>query len=308
MIYVSIYTLISACLRLSSVMNHCDVRGSEIYCGSESHIFQHEQGGAAQVAGASLYVLPNNSDGTFDLRKLESVIRSDRLHEPISKMVAVENTINGIVVPQLWIEELATVAKKHNLRMHLDGARLWNASIASKISAKDLAAPFDSVTFCLSKGLGAPLGSLLCGDKSFIANARRRRKVLGGGMRQIGIIAAAGLVALEETVPRLEEDHRRTLTIAQAINRINSKVFTVDMRSVQTNMIFIDVNSKHTTAMDFMNRLQQVERSDDDDKIIVRCLALNEKVVRIVLHYDIDDALMNAAIRKLKYVIKELTF
>lgn len=295
-------------MSLSLVMNHCDVRGSEVYCGDKSHAFQHEQGGAAQLAGASLYVLPNNNDGTFDLKTLESVIRTDRLHEPISKLVMVENTINGIIVPQLWIKELAAMARKHNLRMHLDGARLWNASVASKVSAKDLAAPFDSVTFCLSKGLGAPVGSVLCGSKSFIANAKRRRKVLGGGMRQVGVIAAAGLVALEETVPRLGEDHRRALAIAQAINRMNSKVFTVDLKSVQTNMVFVDVNSEHISAVDFMKRLHQVEQSDEDDRIIIRCLALTDKLLRIVLHYDIDDAMINAAIRKLKYVIEKLTF
>ncbi|XP_025159450.1 probable low-specificity L-threonine aldolase 2 isoform X2 [Harpegnathos saltator] len=294
-------------LFVSSVMNHCDVRGSEIYCGDKSHVFQHEQGGAAQIAGASLYVLPNHDDGTFDLKKLKSVIRSDKLHEPISKLVVVENTINGIIVPQLWIEELAVMARKHNLRMHLDGARLWNASIASKISAKDLAAPFDSVTFCLSKGLGAPIGSVLCGSKSFIADAKRKRKVLGGGMRQIGIIAAAGLVALEETVPQLEEDHRRALTIALAINKMNSKIFTVDTKAVKTNIIFINMNSEHISAVQFMKRLQQVEQADKDDRIIILCLALTETLVRIVLHYDIDDSLMNAAICKLKYVIEELT-
>lgn len=290
---------------LFSVMNHCDIRGSEIYCGDKSHVFLHEQSGAAQLAGASLHILPNNDDGTFDLKKLESAIRSDKLHEPISKLVTVENTINGIIVPQSWIEELAVVARKHNLRMHLDGARLWNASVASKISAKDLVAPFDSVTFCLSKGLGAPVGSVLCGSKSFIADAKRRRKVLGGGMRQVGVIAAAGLVALEETVPRLEEDHRRARTIAQAINQMNSKIFTTDMRSVQTNMIF--VNSECVSAIDFMKRLHQVNGSDEDDRIIIRCIAMTDKLLRIVLHYDIDDAMMNAAIRKLKYVIKELT-
>ncbi|XP_014469091.1 PREDICTED: probable low-specificity L-threonine aldolase 2 [Dinoponera quadriceps] len=292
---------------LIAIMNHCDVRGSEVYCGDKSHVFQHEQGGAAQLAGVSLYVLPNNNDGTFDLKKLEGAIRSDRLHEPISKLVIVENTINGIIVPQLWVEELTAVARRHDLRMHLDGARLWNASVASKISAKDLAAPFDSVTFCLSKGLGAPVGSVLCGSKSFIANARRRRKVLGGGMRQVGVIAAAGLVALEDSIPLLEEDHQRALTIAQAINEMNSKVFTVDMRSVQTNMIFVDVNSERISAVDFMKRLHQVERPDEDDRIIIRCLALTNKLIRIVLHYDINDPMMYSAIRKLKYVIKEMT-
>ncbi|KAL6267359.1 hypothetical protein P5V15_000434 [Pogonomyrmex californicus] len=292
---------------LIAVMNHCDVRGSEIYCGNESHVFLHEQGGAAQLAGVSLCTLPNNEDGTFDLKSLVNVIRLDRLHEPISKLVIVENTINGKVVPQSWIETLAKEAKKHDLKMHLDGARLWNASVASKISVKDLVAPFDSVTFCLSKSLGAPIGSVLCGSKSFIDNARRRRKVLGGGMRQVGVIAAAGLVALEETVPRLVEDHRRAFTIAQAINQLNSKIFSVNMKLVHTNMVFVDVNLESgISATTFMKRLHQVNDPYEDDKIIIRCLALTERLLRMALYYDIDDTMMTAAIRKLRYVIKQL--
>lgn len=288
-------------------MNHCDVRGSEAYCGDESHVFQHEQGGAAQIAGVMLHTIPNNDDGTFDLNLLSKNIRTDNIHEPIPKLILVENTINGKIVPQSWIEELKLIAKKHNnLKLHLDGARLWNASVASKISAKDLAAPFDSVTFCISKGLGAPIGSVLCGNKNFIHNARRRRKVLGGGMRQVGIIAAAGLVALKESVPQLIEDHRRTMTIAKAINLLNSKVFTVDMKTVQTNMIFVNINSDRISAVDFITRLHQVEDDIEDDKIIIRGLALRDTVVRFVLHYDIDDSMMNYAIRKLLYVIKKL--
>ncbi|XP_012221699.1 uncharacterized protein [Linepithema humile] len=292
---------------LIAVMNHCNIRGSEAYCGEESHVFLHEQGGAAQVAGVTLCMLPNNEDGTFDLKKLESAIRTDRIHEPISKLVLVENTISGRIVPQSWIEELTAVAKKHDLKMHLDGARLWNASVASKISAKDLVASFDSVTFCLSKGLGAPVGSVLCGSKSFIADARRRRKVLGGAMRQVGVIAAAGLVALEETVPQLLEDHRRALAIARAINQLNSKIFQVNMKTVQTNMIFVNLNTESgISAVTLMKRLHQVDDFDENDRTIVRCIALTEKLLRIVLHYDIDDSMVNAAICKLKYVIKQL--
>ncbi|KAL6440236.1 hypothetical protein ACFW04_003074 [Cataglyphis niger] len=293
---------------LIAVINHCNVRGSEAYCGNESHVFLHEQGAAAQIAGVCLHTLPNNDDGTFDLKKLDSAIRTDRIHEPISKLILVENTINGKIIPQSWIEELMVVARKHNLKMHLDGARLWNASVASGISVQELAAPFDSVTFCLSKGLGAPVGSVLCGSKSFIADARRRRKVLGGAMRQVGVIAAAGLIALEETVPRLAEDHRRALAIAQAINQLNSKIFNINMKIVHTNMIFINVNADNgVSAVTFMKRLHQVDNSNSkDDKIIIRCLALTEILVRMVLHYDIDDSMVDAAIRKLRYVIKEL--
>lgn len=270
-------------------------------------MFLHEQGAAAQVAGVSLCTLPNNDDGTFDLKKLDSMIRTDRIHEPISRLVLVENTINGKIIPQLWVDELMAVVKKHNLRTHLDGARLWNASIASGISVKELAAPFDSVTFCLSKGLGAPVGSVLCGSESFIADARRRRKALGGAMRQVGVIAAAGLVALEETVPRLADDHRRALAIAQAIDQLNSKIFSVNMKTMHTNMIFINVNFESgVSAVTFMEKLHQVNDPDKDDKIIIRCLALTETLVRMVLYYDIDDSMMDAAIRKLRYVIKQL--
>lgn len=292
---------------LIAVINHCDVRGSEVYCGNESHVFLHEQGGSAQIAGATLCLLPNNADGTFDLKSLVSAIRTDRIHEPISKLIIVENTINGKVVPQSWIKELMMVAKKHNLKMHLDGARLWNASVASKISAKELVAPFDSVTFCLSKGLGAPVGSVLCGSKSFIADARRRRKVLGGAMRQVGVIAAAGLVALEQTVPRLVHDHKKALIIAEAINQLNSKIFSVDLKTVHTNMIFVNVNiNSGASAQILMKRLHQVNDSNEDDKIIIRCLALTERMLRMVLYYDIDDSMVIAAIRKLRYVIKQL--
>ncbi|XP_029170545.1 uncharacterized protein LOC114940189 [Nylanderia fulva] len=292
---------------LIAVINHCNVRGSEAYCGNESHVFLHEQGAAAQIAGVSLSTLQNNDDGTFDVKKLESMIRTDRIHEPISKLVLVENTINGKIIPQSWVEELMVVVKKHDLRTHLDGARLWNASVASGISAKELAAPFDSVTFCLSKGLGAPVGSVLCGSRSFIADARRRRKVLGGAMRQVGVIAAAGLVALEETVPRLVEDHRRALAVAQAINQLNSKIFSVNMKTMHTNMIFINVNfERGVSAVTFMERLHQVKDFDEDDRIIVRCMALTKTLVRVVLHYDIDDSMMDAAIRKIRYVIKQL--
>lgn len=288
-------------------MNHCDVRGSEIYCGDQSHVFLHEQGGAAQIAGASICILSNNDDGTFDLKSLESAIRVGNMHEPISKLVLVENTLNGKIVPQSWIDELRVMARKHNLKMHLDGARLWNASVASKISVKDLVDPFDSISFCLSKGLGAPVGSVLCGSKSFIANARRRRKVLGGAMRQVGVIAAAGLIALEQTVPQLEEDHRRTLIIAKAINQLNSKIFNVNLKIIHTNIIFVNVNTDSgISAETLMKRLQEVKDSNEDDKIIIRCLAITKKILRMVLYYDIDDSMMTAAIRKLQYVIKQL--
>ncbi|KAG7210270.1 hypothetical protein KM043_011817 [Ampulex compressa] len=289
---------------LTAIMIHCDVRGSEAYCGDGSHVVLHEQGGAAQIAGVTVCPLPNRSDGTFDLAKLEEKFRTETIHEPISKLVIVENTINGKVVPLSWIDELVLLAKKNHLRLHMDGARLWNASVASKTPAKEIASRFDSVTFCLSKGLGAPVGSLLCGERTFVTKARRIRKVLGGAMRQVGVLAAAGLVALEEVLPRLEEDHVHARKIARAINDLDSDICSVDLETVQSNMVFVDVNPRFASSRVFMDRLKTVLDDDEDDKIIILCLALNNTTVRLVLHYDISYDQLNLAIRKISYVVK----
>ncbi|KAI4495507.1 hypothetical protein M0802_008721 [Mischocyttarus mexicanus] len=291
---------------LISLMVHCDERGSEAYCGEESHMILHEQGGAAQLAGVTLYPLPNNPDGSFNLSLLQEKFRTDRLHEPISKLIIVENTINGKVVPQDWIIELAKLAKSRNLKLHLDGARIWNAAVASNVSVEELASVFDSVTFCLSKGLGAPVGSLLCGNVSFIRKARRIRKVLGGGMRQVGILAAAGLVALEEIVPLLKEDHKKAALIAKAINDLNSKAFTVDEKSVQTNIVFVNIRSKYFTSKNFVERLVQVEDDKEDNQVIIKCLPLTSTTVRFVVYHEITETMLNAAIRKIRYVINSM--
>lgn len=293
-------------IHLFQVMNHCDVRGSEAYCGEESHTFLHEQGGAAQLAGVLLSTLPNNLDGTFDLKKLEARLRSDRLHEPISKLILIENTFNGKILPQSWIDEVSIFAKKHQLKLHMDGARLWNASVGSNIDVKEIVRSCDSVNFCLSKGLGAPVGSLLCGSKTFIEKARRVRKALGGGLRQVGVLAAAGIVALEQTVPILKEDHRRAFLIADMINRLNSKVFFVDLKTTATNMVMININSDEINAQTFVDRLEIVLDDNEDDKIIVRSLMLNSRLVRLVLYYNIDDDAVEKAIRKIRYVVKKL--
>lgn len=291
---------------LIAIMNHCDVRGSEAYCGEESHTYLHEQGGAAQLAGVTLSTLRNNPDGTFDLKTLETRLRSDRLHEPISKLILIENTFNGKILPQSWIEEVSILAKKHNLKLHMDGARLWNASIGSNLSAKEIVGSCDSVTFCLSKGLGAPAGSILCGSKSFVEKARRIRKVLGGGMRQVGVLAAAGLVALEKTVPILKNDHKRAFLIGETINSLGSDVFKVDLETTKTNMVMLNINSEEITAQDFVDRLESVFDEVEDDRVVVRSLAINSRLVRFVLYYDIDDEAVGKAVRKISHVIKKL--
>ncbi|XP_043250734.1 L-allo-threonine aldolase isoform X2 [Colletes gigas] len=291
---------------LIAIMNHCEVRGCEAYCGDAAHCLLHEQCGASQIAGVSLRPLRNNSDGTFDLGELKSKLRKDRHHEPISQLVLVENTLNGKIVPQRWIEELVTFCNEHNLKLHMDGARLWNASVGSEISAKEIVSGFDSVTFCLSKGLGAPVGSLLCGNKKFVTKARRTRKVLGGGMRQAGILGAAGLVALQDTIPILKDDHRRAFLLASSINKIHSTIFTVDLSTVQTNMVFVNVDSNVVSGGKFASRLREIRDDDKEDKIIVKCLPLSESFVRFVFSYEITDTQLTLAIRKISYIIKKL--
>lgn len=291
----------------STVMVHCNERGSEAYCGEESHTVLHEQGGAAQVAGVTLSPIPNDGNGSFDLGVLKSKLRKDRLHEPVSKLVMVENPINGKIISQSWIENLTKIAKKSDLKLHLDGARMWNAVVATNMRAEDFVRPFDSVTFCLSKGLGAPVGSLLCGSRSFIDKARRVRKVLGGGMRQAGVLAAAGLVALDETLPLLKMDHERANKIRMAVNETNSKAcLSGDSTNASTNMIFIEfLPGDAWTARSFVERLSLVSEHPKEPKVIVRALALTEYLARMVTHRDIDDDLVDAAIRKIKFVLNE---
>ncbi|XP_078041423.1 L-allo-threonine aldolase [Augochlora pura] len=297
---------------LIAIINHCDVRGSEAYCGSDCHALLHEQCGAAQIAGVNLRVLQNNCDGSFDIHKLAQMLRKDRDHEPISKLVLIENTASGKIVPHNWITELVAFCKNHNLKLHMDGARLFHASIGSGKSAAEIVAGFDSVSFCLSKGLGAPAGSMLCGGKDFIKNARRVRKVLGGGMRQVGVLAAAGLVAIEDTIPILKEDHRRAILLAKSIKTTASSItyqgrpmFSLDLDAVQTNMVVVEVDANAINAAKFAKRLRNVY-DDEDDKVIVKCLALNDSIVRFVLYHEITDEQLFLAIKKIKYVMENM--
>ncbi|CAK9832976.1 L-allo-threonine aldolase [Anthophora retusa] len=286
---------------LIAIMIHCNVRGSEAYCGDSAHSLLHEQCGASQVGGVSLRPLKNNADGTFDICELQSKLRKDRDHEPLSKLVIVENTINGMIIPQSWLKELVSFCKEHDLKLHMDGARLWNASVGSRQEAEEIVSGFDSVTFCLSKGLGAPVGSLLCGSKNFIAEARRIRKVLGGGMRQVGVLAAAGLVALKH-IPNLVNDHKKAYVLASSINDIQSTAFSVDLSTVQTNMVFMEVDSNVIPAA----RFAQYMRQPDEDKVIVKCLALNDSVVRFVFYSQITENELMLAIKKITRAITKL--
>ncbi len=226
---------------LTSLLTHCG-RGDEVIVGSEAHIFRYEAGGSSALGGIAQFQIPNNADGTLPLDKVEAAIRGSDQHEPRTRLIAIENTHNrcgGTVLPPHYMREVRALADRRSLQVHLDGARVFNAAVALGVDVKELTQYVDSVTFCLSKGLSAPVGSVICGSKDFIARARRIRKQLGGGMRQAGVLAAAGIVALEKMIDRLAEDHANARRLAEGLADMPG--FIVDLDRVQTNILFFEL-------------------------------------------------------------------
>lgn len=269
---------------LTSILTWCPNRGSEIIVGDNSHIFLFEQSGAAQFGGVSPRTIPNLPDGTFDLETFKAAIRDDDIHEPFTNLICIENTHNacgGKVLPISFMKDLKALAR--NIPIHLDGARIWNAIYASKSTPQEIAIYVDSLSVCLSKGLGAPIGSLLVGPTDFIKKARRIRKALGGGMRQVGIVGAAGLQALDDfETGILLYDHIRTLHLARALKKCKS----FKTHDVQTNIIFADIviydkswNKDHVSSH-INNLLKQ-------KGVCVSVWA--PLLIRIVVHRDIND-------------------
>jgi threonine aldolase len=198
---------------LTAVLAHCG-RGDEAILGSLSHTFLFEAGGVSALGGVHSCQIPNQPDGTLDMEMVRAAIRSDDIHFPVTRLLVLENTHNrcgGVILTDGYTRAAGELAHSNGLSLHLDGARIFNAAVALGVEARELSAPADSVTFCLSKGLSAPVGSVLCGSRDFIARARRVRKQLGGGMRQVGVLAAAGIVAIETMVDCLADDHQQAL-------------------------------------------------------------------------------------------------
>ena len=225
-------------------MAHCG-RGDEMILGDKSHIFYYEQGGSAAIGGIHPRIVPNQPDGTLLPGDILTAIRLDNVHFPTSRLIVLENThnlCNGSPIPLPYLNRVATIAADNGLKLHVDGARIFNAAVALGVSPAELAAPADSVSFCLSKGLAAPVGSVVCGSSNFIAKARRTRKVLGGGMRQAGIIAAAGIVALEQMVERLAEDHDNARRLAVGLADLKG-LSLGGLEKVKTNIIYMDLTS-----------------------------------------------------------------
>jgi len=214
---------------LAALMCHCQ-RGEEVLVGMEAHSYRYEAGGGAVLGSIQPQAIVNRPDGTLDPKEIEAAIKPDDPHFARTRLLALENTITGRVIPRAYFDEALALARRRGLATHLDGARIFNAAVKLGTSAKDLCRGFDSVSACLSKGLGAPAGTMLLGSKDFIARAKRARKILGGVMRQAGVLAAAGLYALEHNVERLAEDHANAERLAKGIGA----------QPPSSNMVFFD--------------------------------------------------------------------
>ncbi|MCA9483509.1 MAG: low-specificity L-threonine aldolase [Nitrospina sp.] len=263
---------------LVSVLTHCG-RGDEILLGDRSHIFLNEAGGVAAFGGVHPRTLPNNPDGTLVLEQIEQSIRPDDLHFPPTRLICLENTHNfcgGTVLTPAYMQQVARLAAKHGLKVHLDGARLMNAATALGVPASALTADVDSVMISLSKGLSAPVGSLIAGSEEFILKARKLRKMAGGGMRQAGHLAAAGLVSLREQAQHLGEDHVNARALAQGINKIEG--LRVDLDRVQTNILFFELTHPAKTSLELLEFLRR-------EGILI--LEIEPAVFRAVTHREV---------------------
>lgn len=265
---------------LVALLSHCQ-RGDEYLVGMEAHTYKYEAGGAAVLGSIQPQPITHSIDGSLDIDLLEKAVKPDDPHFARTRLLTLENTWHGRVLTQEYVSQATAWAHSKGLVTHLDGARLFNAAIASGRSPGELSKGFDSVSICLSKGLGAPVGSVLLGSEALIAQAKRWRKMLGGGMRQSGILAAAGLHALDHHVERLSEDHARAQALAEGLGTIKA----LKIQACHTNMVFINVPSAH---------LRELDQHLKDNHVRASIGYLPS--VRLVTHLDINDAAIDRAI------------
>jgi len=285
---------------LICVLAHCWGRGAEILIGDRSHIHIYEQGGVAQLGGVHPRTLKNLEDGTFSLEELVSKVREDDTHLPITTMVAVENTHNkcgGRPLPLDWLAELGKTCKGLGLPLHCDGARIFNAAVSQGKTVAELLQHVDSASICLSKGLGCPVGSVIVGSKELMQKALRVRKVLGGGMRQVGILAAAGLFALDNHVERLADDHKHAQNAANIINAVGKNRFVA--KNVESNLVLMWVDPTLTTPSAVESALATGE------KVQVRTLAVTQTELRLAFHCNITTDMAEATNCKMEKVLKQ---
>jgi len=283
---------------LAAVLAHCG-RGDEVILGHLSHSFLYEAGGISALGGVHPRTIQNQDDGTLSLEDIEGAIRPDNPHFPISRLVILENTHNrtgGSTLSREYTRNVGEITKRSNLALHIDGARIFNAAAALGVPARELVEPADSITFCLSKALCAPVGSVLCGSEEFIQKARRARKQLGGGMRQAGVLAAAGIVALENMIQRLGEDHQRAKKLAEGLRGLAG--FVVEKDPPPSNMVYLALGAGFPiTAYEVADRLRE-------KSILVG--SVSERRIRMVLHYWIRDEDIEFTITCYQNIIKNL--
>ncbi len=263
---------------LVCVLTHCR-RAEEVILGNRSHTFLYEAGGMSALGGIHPHTIVNQPDGTMRLEDIEAAIRGHNVHFPRTRLICLENThnrCNGAALTPEYMETVAALAKDRGLMVHLDGARIFNAAVALQVDVKELTRHADSLSFCLSKGLSAPVGSVVCGSREFIAEAWRNRKVLGGGMRQSGIIAAAGITALEQMVDRIAEDHANAQRLAEGIAHITD--LSIEPEKVQTNIIYFNLVSRRLTVEKLLTQLSNKG---------IKILQVAPTRLRAVTHYGI---------------------
>ena len=273
---------------LISMLSHCS-RGDEVILGDQSHIFLNEVGGISALGGIHPHIISNESDGTLNLETVEKKIRASDLHYPPTRVIALENTHNycmGSPIKPEYMQKIGNLAKRYNLKIHIDGARIFNASVAMRVDVKDLVREVDSVMFCLSKGLSAPVGSLVCGNKKFIDEARKWRKMVGGGMRQSGHLAAAGIIALDELVNELKKDHSNAQALAQGLSMLRGIVLKPAL--IKTNIIFFSLEHPALSPEEYLKKLELQG---------IKMLMIEPGVFRAVLHREISEFQVEQVIR-----------
>ena len=240
---------------LVAVLSHCQ-RGDEVILGDQAHTFLYEAGGISSFGGVHSRQLVNQADGTIAIDDIKHAIRKEDVHFPTTRLICLENTHNrcfGMPLSSDYVNSVAEVAKNDSILVHVDGARIFNAAVSLDTSVAELTHEIDSVSFCLSKGLSAPAGSLLCGPEDFIYRARRNRKALGGGMRQAGILAAAGIIALENMTERIADDHQNARALAEGISDI--KGISIDLDKIQTNIIYFSLDHPKIESSLFLDKM-----------------------------------------------------